>query len=98
MNIENSAVDSALVTVQLTVGASLVTPASIGRKLVRGVTIKADTGNSVAVYVGAVNSGVTATSGFPLLKDETLFVACDDFSRLQFIAASADQKIYLIGL
>lgn len=98
MNIEVSTVGDRIQSGQGTVGATrqiLATKASTER-LKRGVTIKAATGNANSVCVGGPE--VSTSNGFILLKDESVFIACESVEQVYVVGGAADQAYHWIAI
>ena len=69
-------------------------------KLLKGVQCKAGNGNAGTVYVG--KAGVTAatacaTDGYPLLKNEEVFIKTDDASLIYAIASGAAHDLHWLA-
>jgi hypothetical protein len=69
--------------------------------IVKGVLCKAGNGNAGTVYVG--KAGVTdatavATDGYPLLKNEEVFIKADDASLIYAIASGAAHDLHWLAI
>ena len=79
-------------TFQFTVST---TPTALGNKAVKMVTIKADKGNTDAVYIG-FDSSVSSGNGFALDPGESVDIVIDDLGKVYVVSGQDAQKIYVM--
>jgi len=79
-------------TFQFTVST---TPTPLGSQAVRMVTIKADKGNTDAVYVG-FDSNLDSSNGFALDPGESVDIVIDSLGKIYVVSQSTAQKIYVM--
>jgi hypothetical protein len=65
--------------------------ADMGFKAAKSVTIKADAANTGTLYLGHDNS-VSATTGFPLAKGESIEIDVDSVDKIWVVGSAAGQK------
>jgi hypothetical protein len=95
MSKESSTVEKGLHHNVITVGTTPVNIPTTGRPMVRGVTVKTPSTNAGTVYVGSA-ANVSATTGFPLALNETLFLPVEDLSQIWVVASASAQEVRLI--
>lgn len=61
-----------------------------------GITVKALPGNSDQIYIG-YSSAVTASNGYPLDADQSVFIEIDDVNKVWAIGGAANQGVSWIG-
>jgi len=79
-------------TFQFTVST---TPTALGALEVKMVTIKADKGNTDAVYIG-FDSSVSSGTGFALDPGESVDIVIDNLGKVYVVSQSTAQKIYVM--
>ncbi len=83
------------------IGATALALTAVSSRLNRGVSVKADAGNSGFVFVGgsAVTAGISAptTDGYKLAGGEECFIEIDDPSRIFVIGSTTGQAVSWIG-
>ena len=84
-------------TGQVTVGTSVVQLSSSSVELIKGMVIKADSGNTGNVYAGG-NSSVSTSNGFKLAPGEGIFIEVENANLVYLIADASGQKVYAIGV
>lgn len=68
--------------------------------LVRGLTIKAASGNANTIYVGGptVTQGTGNEDGYPLAAGDSLFLAVQNADQIWLVGGAASQDYSVVGL
>jgi hypothetical protein len=83
------------------IGTTPVAIVATSMHLAKGIELRAADENTAALYVGG--QGVTAdaadaTSGFPLVAGDSLFLPVDDPSVVYVVASAAGQKLFWFAI
>lgn len=66
-----------------------------GHVTTQGIQLIADNANAGIVYIGS-NSSVSASNGYPLIANDSVFLRLSDLNQIYMIADTASQKIRYI--
>jgi len=80
-----------------TVGITPEAVSTDGRKLYKGIVLKAATSNTGSIHVGFTAAAADTVAAFPLYAGDSLTLAINAVDKVYVVASNDTQSVYFIG-